>query len=156
MAWLTAGLLAAIFVFVAMPTVAPVLWPMSRYYDLRSVMVSDAYEGTSPTMVVDRTIRREFRGRYEVQILERQGSEMVAYWACGDHVSRRRSYRPEASLPNPLTLDWWMDIPPARECPLPPGQYRIITTVYATIPFGAEVSAERGSNLFTIHPRQKS
>jgi hypothetical protein len=150
-AWLTGGALAAVFVFAVMPHLAPLFWPMRHFYDLRSVMVSNAPEGTSPHMLVDRTIKRDFRGRYEVEILRAEGSEMVLYWGCGVHASSERTYRVIAALPDPLTLDWWLDIPPNRECLLPPGQYRIITTVYAETPFGAEVSVERPSNLFTVY-----
>jgi len=153
-AWGTAAVLGMIFVFVVLPYVAPFLWPISRYYDLRSVTIRDAVEGTSPAMIVDRTIKRDFRGRYEVQILKVEGSELVAFWGCGDHVSRWRTYRADASLPADLNLDWWLDIPPNRECELRPGQYRIVTTVFVQTPFKGEVSLERQSNLFTIKAKR--
>jgi hypothetical protein len=154
-AWIAGGLLALIIRLMLLPSLAPLIWPIGSVYELRSVIVNDAAEGTSPTMLVDRTIKRDFRGRFEVQILEREGSEMVVFWDCGAHASAERTYRQGVALPNPLTLDWWMDIPPNRECPLPPGQYRIITTVYAETPFGGEAKVERQSNLFTILPARR-
>lgn len=154
-AWMTGAAMAVIFVFVAAPVIVPLFWPMSFYYELRSVMVEDATEGKSPKVKVDRNIYRDFRGRYEIQILKLEGAEFTAFWACGEHRSPRRTYRVGATLPADMNLDWWMDIPPNRECPLPPGEYRIITTVYALLPFGGEVSAERSSNAFLIRPKRK-
>ena len=144
------GVILGFLLFAAMPVVVPFFVPMSRFYELRSVTISGADYGTSPRMLVDRTIYRDFRGRYEVQILEEAGGELVPYWGCGPHASDWRTYRQEARLPADLNLDWWMDIPPNRECMLDPGRYKIITTVYAQTWFGTEVSTELGSNIFEI------
>jgi hypothetical protein len=147
--------LALILWFVAAPTVLPAFMTAEYYYQLRSVTVKDAYEGNSPRMIVDRTIRRQFRGRYEIQILRAEGGEYVAFWACGEHKSSWQTYRPEARLPEDLDLDWWMGIPPNRECELPPGQYRVVTTIFARGPFNAELSTERSSMPFTIRAKPK-
>lgn len=152
-AWALGAMLAAIFVFVAAPTIVPLVWSIDRVYQLRSVMVKDAVEGQSPAMLVDRTIVRDFLGRFDVQIIKATGSEFEVYRACGPHRSAWFPYRERASLPADLDLDWWIDIPPNPPCNLAPGQYRIITTVYAKAPLGAEVSIERISNLFTIWPK---
>lgn len=144
--------LALLLVFVAGPAIVPIVVPMSRYYELRSVTIADTTAGVSPSIIVDRTIKRDFRGRYEIEIMRAEGSEFVVWWECGPHVSDWRMYRDETSLPHDLTLDWWMGIPPARECPLPPGTYKVISTIYARGPLGAELSTTTASNVFHVRP----
>ena len=132
------------------PFLVPLVVPMSHYYELRSVTISGTTSGNSPNMLVDRVIHRDFRGRYEVQILKEHGSEMVPFWSCGPYVSDWRTYRQEDRLPEELDLNWWMDIPPNRECELPPGRYKVITTIFAQTWFGAVLSVEQGSNIFEV------
>jgi hypothetical protein len=152
-AWATGLALAAIFFFVAAPVVVPFVWPMSFYYELRSVTISDAMEGETPKVVVDRSIHRDFRGRYEIVIMRAVGGEYEPFWACGQHTSERRTYLVGAVLPENLDLDWWMDVPPNPPCLLPPGQYQVVTQVWARTPFNADVTTERRSNTFNIWPR---
>jgi hypothetical protein len=151
-AWVSGGALATLVVFIVGPAVLPFVVPMSRYYDLRAINVFDTTEGVSPFIIVDRTIARDFRGRYEVDILRVEGSEFTAWWACGSHVSDWRWYREEAELPQDLTLDWWMGIPPNLPCHLSVGTYKIVTTIYAQGLFGVELSATLDSNLFKVAP----
>jgi hypothetical protein len=106
-------------------------------------------------MVVARQIIRPFRGRYEVEIERVSGSEYELYNACGSYGTPEFSYRPGRVLPIPLTLDWWLGIPPNRECNLPPGSYRIITTVSARSFFDAILTQRVVSNTFTIRPPRK-
>lgn len=149
-AWAVGAVLAALVMFIAAPAVVPFVVPMSRYYELRSVSVSDTRVGVSPHMIVDRVIHRDFRGRYEVDIMRAEGSSFAVWWDCGIHETDWRTYRAQATLPPDLDLDWWLGIPPARECTLPPGTYKILTTVYAHGPFGAELNTTTESNLFTV------
>ncbi len=125
--------------------------PIDSYTNLRSIMVKDAAEGEPIPILVDEVRARDFRGRREVDIIQARGSEFVPYNVCGPHKTGTRTFRAIEATPN--NLDDWMGIPPYAACPLPPGQYRIITTTYATGPFGAEISGERSSNLFTIRPK---
>ncbi len=151
---LTGVLLALIFSIMIAPMMVPFFVSMDRYYVLSSVFVDNAAQGESPAMIVDRTIQRDFRGWFEVEILRADGGEFQAYWACGSHRSQERTYRKEAHLPDDLNLNWWMDIPPNRECDLPLGQYRISTTIYARSYFGAVLSTSRDSPVFEIFDRR--
>lgn len=136
------------------PLVIPFVVPIDRYYDLRSVYVSNSLEGDVPTMLVDRTISRDFRGWYEVEIRRAAGSQ---FEPCGEPIKGpERTYRTASTLPDPLTLDWWMDIPPnKRPCSLTPGQYRVITRIYVRGPMGAILTTERQSPLFQIYSRDQ-
>lgn len=149
-AWGVGAALALLAMFVGGPAIVPLVVPMSHFYELRSVTVFDAEAGISPKVIVDRTIHRDFRGRFEIEIMRAEGSEFVAWWECGPHASDWRMYRDEASLPPHMTLDWWMGIPPNRACPLPPGTYKIVSTIYARGPLGAELSTTTESNVFTV------
>lgn len=151
-AWGVGGALALLTFFVAAPALVPHFVSIGRYYELRSVTVADTTVGGSPAVIVDRTILQSFRGRYEIDIMRAEGSEFVAWWECGAHVSDWRGYHQEASLPVDMTLDWWMGIPPNRPCPLPAGTYKVVTTIYAKGPFGAELSTTVDSNVFTVAP----
>jgi hypothetical protein len=145
------GVLLAAFVYVAVaPKLVPLLVPISFYYNLDSVHVEDATYGESPTMVVASSIARPFRGWREVQIERVVGSEYELYGACGVYSLPEASYGPTRELPDPLTLDWWMGIPPNRECRLPPGDYRIVTTSYVRSLFDALLTKRVPSNTFTI------
>ena len=123
---------------------------MDRYYELRTVTVKDTVVGVSPRVIVDRTIHRDFRGRFEIEIMRAEGSEYNVWWECGPHDSDWRAYRDEASLPPDMDLDWWMGIPPNRPCPLPPGTYKIVSTIYARGWLGAELRVTTDSNPFVV------
>lgn len=149
-AWGVGAILAILLVFWGAPVLVPLVLPMSHFYELNSVTVADSMPGTSPRLIVDRTIHRNFRGHFEVEVMRANGSEFTPYWECGPHVSDWRVYRAESVLPPDLDLDWWMGIPPNRECPLPEGTYKVLTTIYARGPLGAELSTSRESNVFTV------
>lgn len=150
--WLAGGILALLVVFVAAPVLVPFVLPMSSYYELRSVTVSDTSAGVSPRMIVDREIKRDFRGRFEIEVMKADGAQFVAWWECGSHDSDWRMYRKGASLPASMTLDWWMGVPPNPPCPLPPGTYKVISTIYARGWMGAVISTTADSNIFTVYP----
>lgn len=149
-AWAAGGALALVTVFVLGPAIVPHVVSMSRYYELKSVTVEDTMPGVPPRMIVDRTIHRDFRGRYEIEIMRAEGSEFSVWWQCGPHESTWRVYRDDAVLPADLNLDWWMGIPPNQECPLPEGIYKVVTTIYARGPLGAELATTTESNVFNV------
>lgn len=149
-AWAAGGMLAILAIFVAGPALVPIVVPMSRYYDLRSVTVADTVHGISPRVIVDRTIRRDFRGRFEIEIMRAEGSEFSAFWSCGDHDSEWRIYRDETMFPAGMDLNWWMGIPPNPYCDLPEGTYKIISTIYAQGWLGAVLSTTVDSNVFVV------
>ena len=143
-------MLAILAVFVAGPMLIPFVLPMSYFYELRSVTVSDADFGVSPNVIVDRTVHRDFSGRFEIEIMKAEDSEFSVYWACGEHDSDWRTYRDEAAFPPNMNLDWWMGIPPNRACVLPPGTYKIISTIYAQGWLGAILRTTTDSNVFVV------
>lgn len=143
-------MLALLAVFVGGPALVPFVLPMSYFYELRSVTVSDTVAGVSPKMVVDRTIKRDFRGRFEIEIMRVDGSEFIAWWECGAHGSDWRVYRKGASIPAGMDLDWWMGIPPNAPCPLRPGRYKIVSMIFAKGWLGSELSTTVDSNIFTV------
>lgn len=149
-AWGIGAVLAILVMFVAGPALVPHLVPMSRYYELRSVTIANTTVGVSPHILVDRTIHENFRGRFEIEIMRAEGSTFSAWWVCGPHSSNYRTYRSEAAIPADATLDWWLEIPPNRACTFPPGAYKIVTTVYAVGPLGAELSTTTESNVFEV------
>lgn len=151
-AWAAGGMLAVFAFFVAGPALVPLVVPMSRYYELKSVTVSNTTSGVAPRMIVDRTIHRDFRGRFEVEIMRADGAEFGVYWACGQHSSEWRTYHEEAVLPADMDLDWWMGIPPNRPCPLPEGTYKVVSTIYAQSWLGAVLSTTTESNVFKVQP----
>jgi hypothetical protein len=153
-----AGFLLAALVYIAIaPAVVPLVVPTSYYYTLDSLHVENAAFGKSPEMVVARQIKRQFRGWYDIEIERVNGGEYELFAGCGSYGMQEFTYRPGRVLPNPLTLDWWMGIPPNRECDLPPGDYRIITEVHVRSFFDAVLTERVASNTFTIRaPRKKS
>lgn len=155
-AWLVGGALALLAGFVVAPAIVPYFVPMSSMYELRTLAVAEETpQGTSPRIAVDRVIHRDFRGRFEVEILRVEGSEFSVWRECGPHESNWFTYRATASVRPNADLDWWMDIPPNRECELPPGLYKVLTTVYGIWPFGAVLSTTNESNVFRVTPGGK-
>ena len=150
--WATAFVLAGLVMFVVAPAVVPMVVPMSAYYELRSVTIANSTAGVAPKVIVDRVVHRDFRGRYEIAIMRADGSRFAMFWDCGEQASDWRPYRADAVIPSDIDLDWWLGIPPNRECHLPPGTYKVLTTIYARGPLGAELSATTESNVFTIGP----
>jgi hypothetical protein len=150
------GFLLAFLVYVAVaPWLVPIVVPMSFYYTLDGIEVENATVGESPKMVVAGESNRPFRGWYEVEIERVVGSVFALYNACGPHRTPEFTVSPTRDLPNPMTLDWWLGIPPNRECLLPPGDYRIVTTIYARSFFDAVVTERAPSNTFTIRKPRK-
>lgn len=104
---------------------AVVLWPASWWLKVDSFTVLDANLGTPPTVIVDRTIRREFRGQWVVTIM-RQGSHGF-YTYCT--ARGENDYRPGTALPDVVDLDWWTA---PKRCKLHVGTYyvRTLWTIY--------------------------
>lgn len=90
------------------------LWPASWWFDVRSVHV-----GHDLTMVVDRTIKRPFRGEWLASVRRWEGGWVLACVAKGSSY-----YKQDAKLPAKLDLAWWTD----GGCKtLPAGKYMLTT-----------------------------
>lgn len=119
--------------------------PTARWLEVRSVKVEDAMAGDDPIMHVDRAINTTFHGEY-VAIIKRKGIAGFSYFCSGIGGS---DYRPDAVLPDPLHLSWW--VYPSR-CDLPPGRYLVDTLWRIDTPSGVTREVRNRSNIFTIHP----
>jgi hypothetical protein len=118
-------------------------WPDRYWLEVRRVHVFDAPPGAEVILDVDRAIHRSFTAEWSV---------LVRRWQDGGWVivctGRGKSdYRPDALLPDPLTLRWWTD----EACPtLDAGRY-FISTIW-TIRGGAmpDKVIQTASNVFTV------
>lgn len=114
----------------ALIILAAAFWPASWWYELDSVVVLGKWGDDDRLISVDRTIRRDFAGKWRVEE-QRQlsGGKYVTVQIChGEH-----QYRTDKDPPEPPTLDWWK----GRNCGfvapfegLAPGTYRICTWIW--------------------------
>ena len=123
---------------------AVIFWPASWWFEVRRVLVFDAIAGAEVLMEVDREIHRPFLANWFVVVRRyNDGAWEVVCTADGS-----ADYRPEAALPDPLTLDWWTQ----GACPsLPPGRY-LVSTIW-TIPGRRTLPdkvVQTASNVFTV------
>ena len=114
-----------------------------RWFDVRSVTVSDAQEGVSPRISVDRTIHQPFLGFWHAVVRNvSDGTNSVVCLADGN-----TSYSPDAKIPPGANVDWLMQ---PTQCRLPPGRYRL-DLLWRILPPGyPEKQVYRTSNVFEI------
>lgn len=102
--------------------IAGAMWPASYWFEVDHISVPNAKVGKPIVMEVQRSIHRPFSADWHVVVRRRTtaGSWVITCAADGS-----TDYLPEASLPQPTTLDWWTN----GRCPsLTPGTFRIHTT----------------------------
>lgn len=120
------------------------LWPADWWLEVRRVLVFDSVAGAEVIMDVDRVIKRPFLADWFVVVREYDHGAWEV--ACTAHGSA--DYRPDAALPDPLTLDWWTQ----GACPsLPAGRY-LVSTIW-TIPGRGTLPdkvVQTISNVFTV------
>ena len=97
----------------------------ATWYSLDKVYIEDAKVGAPIQMAVDRTILKEFDGRYVVTIRRLPDFEPV----CSG--GTRVNYNTKSTLPDPLTLRWWT-FGAVPECmgQMTPGHYEAETCIY--------------------------
>ncbi len=117
--------------------------PTSTWLDVRSITVSDTTVGTAPTLEVDRRIGLPFVASWLVEV-ERHGRQGY-FLECS--AEGRSAYRPNAELPDPLTLDWWTA---PTICNLPAGTYRVETTWTLDLGFAGTRFVRVLSNPFDV------
>ena len=121
------------------------MWSPSFWLDIHSVSVSNTTVGNPVTMVVEREIKRPFRGAWNATIMQWDGSGWVTF--CNAYGSS--NYRTEARFPVPLTLKWWTD---AQCHELPAGRYKMHTTWRVLdLPLMPDKIVEVDSNVFEVH-----
>ena len=120
------------------------LWPPSFWLDIHSVVVSSVKVGNPVTMVVEREIKRPFRGAWNVTVRQWDGSGWVTY--C--NANGASNYRPDARFPKDLSLQWWTD----GQChPVPQGRYKITTTwIIRDIQWMPDKTVTADSNIFEV------
>lgn len=96
------------------------IWPVSWWFEVSRVHITDSRVGEQIPLVIDRKIKRAFDARWSVTIRQWDAGWTVYCVANGE-----QSYRPDADLPKKPTLHWWTW---GRCHPLPAGKYEVITT----------------------------
>lgn len=123
--------------------IAAAAWPAGWWFSVGEMRVLDTHAGVAPIVIVDRTIRRDFRGKWLVTVMrEGAGGFYVHCTARGEN-----DYRTDSALPVPVDLDWWTT---PRRCVLPPGSYylRTLWTIHPTWLPAKEVRTR--SNVFRV------
>jgi hypothetical protein len=143
--WRAVWFVFLMLVLVTCLTMPPTWW----WFEVRSVFVHDAVEGSTPLLVVDRTIHREFRGRWIATVMrEGEGGFYTFCTARGEN-----DYSPDARLPQPVDLNWWTW---PTVCILPAGRYQL-RTLWAIDPVWLPSRELRiATNVFSIYPRPPS
>ena len=99
---------------------ATAAWPASWWLTVDRVAVFDTLVPAEIVLFVDRAIHRPFVGEWSVLVRRFDEGE----WTIVCAASGVSDYRPDAALPDPLTLDWWTN----GQCGTPsPGRYLIST-----------------------------
>ena len=144
-------LLAIVFWWLAFPVAYRMVVPPSWYLDVRSIYVADAPMGTSPAVILDRDINRNFIGDFEAAVRAVDAVDGTIWTYC--QPGERGDIPYIAGRPYPgRNLDWWLGSPPAAKCPIIPGKYqlRIEWTINAF--FGLiQMHMTRESQPFTIY-----
>lgn len=136
------------------PDIASKLWPVSHWYELRSVQIGDGPDFDKLPMTVEREIHQPFKGTYRVVVWP---ADMSAPTGCRGGATHDYQARPAKTLHvNPT---WWIEDQP-RPCRniLTPGRYVMITCieVYPETPMLAWLTNPRtcfSSNAFSITKR---
>lgn len=117
----------------AVMQMAPHLRPETAdYFEVGSI-TAERSDNTA-ILHVERTIKAPLIMSYAVRVFS--VSDGLAVMTCAAN-GGPYLYRPDAALPNPITLKWWTD----GECPsIPPGRVQIETTWQPVGPAMAPVS----------------
>lgn len=117
--------------------------PAAAWFEVRSITVSDSQAGNPIIMDVDRAIHHPFRAKWVVSVrrMTERGLEKVC------SVSGENDYKVESVLPEPLTLNWWIDGAP---CALTPGHYRLDTAWVLDVTGYPPKAVSAQSNIFLV------
>lgn len=123
---------------------AVTFWPASWWFDAGPMRIADAREGEPVLIEWDRTIHRPFVGDWSVVVRRVAPRSLTVQCEARGVVD----YLPTATLPEPLTLEWWT----SGQCPaLTPGRYRVSTIWTIRTPaLGVNRQVVVTSNEFTI------
>ncbi len=128
--------------------------PIGNVYELRQVLIEDftldSTSENSPRMAVDREILGDFRGFFRIDTRRIDGSRLEPVAKCSVGHSEVRQYRRGATLPDPLTLNWWIDGKVDPPCTRTPGIYTVSTQVCRILPGAESCTPWVTSNPFRI------
>lgn len=127
--------------------------PDSAWYSLNSIEITNEYdENGHRIMEVDRDIRRNFKGLWEVEeqiLVDAEKGLYTTVRICYGEAN----YRVDKSLPDPVTQEWWRYgennckwVSPVHK--KVKGQYRDCTFVRIKTKYFGEKSAEACSNRY--------
>ena len=119
-------------------------WPASFWLEVDRVVAANGDRHSPVLMIVDREIKRPFSADWRVVVRSVEATGTTVHCVA----TGESDYRPDAVLPDPLTLGWWAW---GGECePLPAGQY-IISTRWEIHPgFMPMKVVQADSNVFSI------
>lgn len=123
--------------------------PASYWHDKGSMFVPDLQSEQPIELRWQGGAKREFRGVYTVVVRSIDNNQIVCE-ARGGPIT----YHPEATRPDPLTLDWWAPSDPRCKI-LPTGAFTLETCWTIKAPFGGVVPDKTHclmSNPFRIEP----
>lgn len=122
--------------------------PASPWMTVDHVSVRDGFVGEDLTMIVNRTIHRDFAGQWIVQ-MRRQGT---MGWHLECSATGPSIYKKGSELPYVLTMKWWV----SNQCVTQqPGIYKLETTWMIDVPFVDNRVLTVESNPFMIRERQE-
>ena len=134
--WLVVGF------FVVPPWLASIE-PAENWLAVSGITVGDSDAGSPILMTVNRVIHRPFIANWVATVRRVVGDGVEVTCTA----TSTASYRPDAVLPRPVTLDWWTY---PIQCVLPPGRYRLDTVWRIDAGGGVTKLVTAESNIFTI------
>jgi hypothetical protein len=119
------------------------------YIEVGEILVPDVKVGESPQIHVERTIKHDFSGEWNIT-LRRQIGDTFAFFCSRQGKS---DYWTNSGLPARTDLDWWMGIPPSPPCEtIPPGRYMVSMTWIIDLPGEGRTIVRAESNVFSVIP----
>lgn len=124
---------------------ANVLPTANYWFETSTMLVPDAPLGEPLVLIVDREIKRPVYGEWTVTVRRQQDGG----WHLECIARGSGDYLPQATLPTPLTLEWWTE----GQCSIRRAGTYFVTTTWAFRPLGVpgyRRSAPLVSNAFRV------
>ena len=123
--------------------------PATDWFVVRNVSVPDFIAGSDPPVNYDRVIKKEFFGRWSVEV--HGTTQSTNYAICTG--SGQNHYEPTETLPDTgVSMSWFMGVDGWKKCSLKEGQY-VLEITYLITPQGyPEKLYTATSNIFRVAP----
>lgn len=117
----------------------------AHWFEASNMHIADTSVGISPSLSVDRIIKKDFRGTWLVAVESYSNNRDTYYVYCT--ATGTIEYRPGRVLPDDINLDWWTW---PTKCDLKEGSYQVTTTwiIYPEVYSPKEVTIT--SNVFKV------